>query len=486
MSQLKLGILCLMVSACTCGGVGSEADGGTDAGAGGGSVGGGAGGGLGGGLGGGVGGGLGGGTGGGAPLGPAVISTLPVNAATGVAFNSSISATFRTAMDTATINTTTFTVKQGTAVVSGAVTYTAGSKTASFVPSFPLAASLVYTATLTTGVKDTAALALANYTWTFTTAANAMPPTVTATTPLNLATDVSINVRPTATFSKAMDPLTITASTFTLTQGANSVAGAATLDGATNTARFTPASALGLGLVYTATVTRGAQDSGGSGLAMSHSWSFTTAACGMAPVALASAANFAVVGGPTVTSTGPSLITGDVGVSPGNELTGFPPGSISGAQYAAGPIAAQANADLTAAYNDAAGRSLCAVTVSGNIGGQTLAPGLYMSTSSIAISAGDLTLDGQGEPNAVFIFQMSSTLTTTAGRQIVLTNGARAANIFWQVGSSATLGTNSTFYGTILADQSITLGNGATLYGRALARIGAVTLDANTIIKPAP
>jgi hypothetical protein len=126
------------------------------------------------------------------------------------------------------------------------------------------------------------------------------------------------------------------------------------------------------------------------------------------------------------------------------------------------------------------------VTVAGNIGGQTLTPGLYKSTSSLEITSGDLTLDAQGNASAVFIFQIASTLTTTEGRQIILAGGAKASNVFWQVGTSATIGTNSTFVGTIMADQSVTLITGATLDGRALARIAAVTLEANVVAKPAP
>ncbi len=207
-------------------------------------------------------------------------------------------------------------------------------------------------------------------------------------------------------------------------------------------------------------------------------------ACGQSAVALRSAAGFAVLAGSTVTNTGSSTVTGDVGVSPGTAVTGFPPGTIVGATHVADSVAAQAQLDLTTAYNDAAGRTLCPVTVAGNIGGQTLAPGLYKSTSSLAISSGDLTLDARGNVNAVWIFQIASTLTTTAGRQVILTGGARAANVFWQVGSSATLGTNSTFAGTIMADQAVSLVTGATLNGRALARIGAVSLDANTVTRP--
>src|SRR5206468_11179690 len=140
--------------------------------------------------------------------------------------------------------------------------------------------------------------------------------------------------------------------------------------------------------------------------------------------------------------------------------------------------------DLTAAYNDAAGRTEGAIGVAGNLGGQTLTPGLYKSTSSLEISSGDLTLDAQGDPNAVFIFQMGSTLTTTVGRQVILTGGARAANVFWQVGSSATLGTGSVFKGTIMALASITVTTGVNVEGRLLARTAAVTLDSNDIRLP--
>jgi hypothetical protein len=198
---------------------------------------------------------------------------------------------------------------------------------------------------------------------------------------------------------------------------------------------------------------------------------------------LLSAASFAVLAGSTVTNTGQTTVTGDLGVSPGTAVTGFPPGTITGAKHA-DAVAAQAEADLTTAYNDAAGRTLCPIGVAGNLGGQTLSPGLYKSTSSLEVSSGDLTLDAKGNSGAVWIFQMATTLTTTTGRQVVLAGGAQAKNIFWQVGSSATLGTTSTFNGTIMADQAITMAAGATLNGRVLAHTAAVTLDSNMIVRP--
>jgi ice-binding like protein len=208
------------------------------------------------------------------------------------------------------------------------------------------------------------------------------------------------------------------------------------------------------------------------------------ATCGQSPVALGSAATYAALSGTTVTSTGATALTGDIGVSPGSAVTGFPPGTYTGTKNVANPAAASAEADLTTAYNDAAGRSNCAITVAGNIGGQTLSPGLYKSTSSLAISSGDLTLNGGGNPNAVFVFQVASALTTTSGRAVVLSNGAQAGNVFWQMGSSATLGTTSTMQGTILTYASITMTAGAHLNGRALARTGDVTMSASTIVVP--
>jgi hypothetical protein len=206
------------------------------------------------------------------------------------------------------------------------------------------------------------------------------------------------------------------------------------------------------------------------------------AAAAQAPVPLGSAGTFAVLAATTVTTIPTTTINGDLGVSPGNTVSGAP--IVNGTTHLGDPTAAQAQLDLTTAYNDAAGRTVGSVGASGNLGGQTLAPGLYTSATSLEISSGDLTLDAGGDANAVWIFQMASTLVTTVGRQVILSGGAQAANIFWQVGSSATIGATSVFKGNILAYTSVTLNTGATLDGRALARNGAVALDTNTITVP--
>ncbi|MCL7487699.1 MAG: ice-binding family protein [Desulfobulbaceae bacterium] len=201
-------------------------------------------------------------------------------------------------------------------------------------------------------------------------------------------------------------------------------------------------------------------------------------------VNLGSADSFAVLAATTITSTSGGTINGDVGVWPGAAfVVGVPPVKVNGTLHLGDPIAAQAQGDLTTAYNDAAARTLDVIVVSdGELGGKTLAPGLYKSApGSFAMTSADLTLDARGDPNAVWIFQMASTLIVGNGRQVILAGGAQANNIFWQVGSSATLGTTSVFKGNILAYTAITVMTGAVLTGRALARNAAVTLDSNTI-----
>jgi hypothetical protein len=200
-------------------------------------------------------------------------------------------------------------------------------------------------------------------------------------------------------------------------------------------------------------------------------------------VGLGTATSFAVLAGTTATNTGPSRISGDLGVSPGTAVTGFPPGRVNhGTQHAGDAVALQAQTDLTSAYTDAAGRTP-ATTVSGDLGGRTLAPGVYKSPSALGLT-GTVTLDAKGDPNAVFIFQAGSTLITASSSKVKLIGSASACNVFWQVGSSATLGTNTTFVGSILALTSATVQTGTTVDGRVLARNGQVSLDANHITRP--
>ncbi len=212
-----------------------------------------------------------------------------------------------------------------------------------------------------------------------------------------------------------------------------------------------------------------------------------TATAAIAPtVPLATSANYVVLGASTVTNTGDSILGGSLGLWPGTSITGFPPGLVlpPGTTDTTNAAAQQAQADLTAAYVNAAGRPLDA-TMTADLANLNLPAGVYAGPSKGALSlTGPLVLDGAGDPNSVFIFQTDSTLITGSSSTVSLINGAQACNVFWQVGSSATLGTSSVFVGNILALTSITVNNSVTVHGRALARNGAVTLDNDTFIKP--
>jgi hypothetical protein len=420
---------------------------------------------------------------------PTVVSVNPLNLATGVCPSTVVTATFSEAMNPATINAATFTLTAGAppVAVTGAVTYAAS--TATFTPSSALAVSTLYTATITTGAQDTLGSALAsNYTWSFTTGSSTCtPPTVASVAPPDLATGICPSTPVIATFSEAMLGSTINAATFTLTgPGATPVGGTVTYVASSDVATVTPTNPLALDTLYTATITTGAENLAGYPLAGNYVWTFTTsaAAC-QATVPLGSACSFGALGGSTVTNLGPTIVTGDVGVWSGSAITGFPPGTITGEFHADDAVAQTAQGDLTTAYNFAAAAP-GGVILPADIGGETLAPGVYMTTSaqpSLGIT-GNLTLSGNG----VYIFQIVSTLTTAAGNSdVILSGGATAEDVFWQVGSSVTLGTTTTFAGTIMAQASVSLDTGATLNGRALARTGAVTLLSNPVnVPPCP
>ena len=206
--------------------------------------------------------------------------------------------------------------------------------------------------------------------------------------------------------------------------------------------------------------------------------------CGVAVIraqsSLGTAQSFAVLGGSTVTNTGPSVLTGDLGVSPGAAITGFPPGTRTGVTHAADAVALQAQSDVTTQYNTLAGAACTADLTGQDLGGKTLTPGVYCFSSSAQLT-GALTLNAQGNANATFVFKTGSTLTTASGSRVDIINGGNPCLVGWQIGSSATLGTTTSFIGNLIALSSITLNTGANILGRALARNGAVTLDTNNV-----
>ncbi len=326
-------------------------------------------------------------------------------------------------------------------------------------------------------------------------------PTVTATGPASAATGVPRNVSVTATFSEAMDPTTINATTFTLRNGATVIPGVVTYAG--TTATLNPANTLDPNTSFTATISTGAKDIAGGALAAAKTWSFTTVATsptGPAAVDLGTAANYVILAKSAISTTGATAVVGDVGLSPAaaSFITGFalsaPPTTFSTSALVTGQVFASdydaptptvlttAVLDMETAYTDAAGRTLPDFTElgAGNIDGLTLAPGLYKWGTGVSIPT-VVTLSGGA--NDVWIFQIAQTLTVGNGAVVTLTGGAQAKNVFWQVAGSATLGTTSNFKGIILSQTLIAMETGTTMTGRALAQT-AVTLDATAITNP--
>jgi hypothetical protein len=458
-------------------------------------------------------------------IAPTVITTVPANAATGVAFNTKVSATFSEAMDPSTINAATFTLKQGTTAIAGLVTF-AGT-TATFSPSANLLPNTVYTGTITRGAKDLAGNSLeTNYVWSFTTgaAADIVRPTVISTDPLNAATNVLLDKKVSANFSEAMDPLSISTATFTLMNGAAVVAGIVSYSGIKAT--FSPVANLNPNTTYTATITTGAKDLAGNTLATNYVWSFTTQSAVIAAPSLGSASIYGAFGGSAgITNQGLNTIinNGSIGTTGASTLiTGFHDGTtgdiytetplnvgnVTGRIYTAPPtpgnatsfaIATKGLSDATIAYNSISPASKPGGTDpgAGELGGLTLAPGTYKSASgTFKITNGNLTLDAKGDPNAVWIFQTAAGLTVgiagpQGARSVNMINGGLAKNVFWYVGSAAVINGagGGIMIGTIIASAGVTFstaGNAVqtVLNGRALSLNASVTMVNTTINVP--
>ena len=429
---------------------------------------------------------------------PTVTSTSPSTSATGVALNQKIAATFSEAMDPSTVVAANVTVTApGPVAVAGSVAYVGTTMT--FTPTNPLAANTVYTLKISTGAKDLAGNPLATtFVSSFTTGATAdtTAPTVSSTSPRDLQTNVVINKTIAATFSKPIDALTLTTTSFKLTgPGSANVAGTVNYDAASMIATFSPSSNLAPNTTYTATIKGGAngvKDLAGNPLAIDKVWTFTTGTqVAQAPINLGSASTFAVMATASTGGTGPDQINGDVGLNPGS-AQGISPAQINGSIHVDDQAIITAQSDLRAAYHDAVSRSLSSVSLPGNMGGLTFTPGLYTNSTSVLIQGAgpnnNVTLDAQGDPNAIFIFQMGSTLTTGPGAQVILAGGAKASNIFWQVGTSATLDTTTIFKGNVLAGVTITVNSGSVVEGRLLggsSSDGSVTVNASTVTVPA-
>jgi len=481
---------------------------------------------------------------------PTIISTTPTGGAAGVATNQAVSATFSEAMDPTTINATTFTLTgPGGIAVPGLVTYAAIANTATFTPTSNLSPNTVYTATVTTGATDLAGnplgAGLVPNPWTFTTGStvNTTAPTIASTNPANAMLNVPVKASVNATFSEAMDPLTISTATFQLTgPGGTVITGTVAYDAINFIATFTPSSDLAANTLYVAEVTTGATDLAGNPLGPGiapNPWSFTTVPVVPPPppaVNLGTASTFGGFGGAAgMTNQGIlTVINGNIGTTGASTLmTGFhdttvpyiPPsgciytetplnvGQVNGGIYTAPPpptttcpnegtaataaAATQAAADALAAYNALAALPGGPDPGAGQLGGLVLAPGTYTSAAGTFLITGtDLTLDAKGDPNALWVFQMASSLTVGAAgapRSVILVNGAQAKNVFWQVGSAATINGagGGTMVGTIIAKAGVTFstaGNVAitTLNGRALGLNASVTMVNTVINVPAP
>ena len=457
---------------------------------------------------------------------PTVTATSPVNLETGVIVKKIVTARFSLLMDPLTLNGSTYTLYRGTTKVVGTITY--NGEDVSFIPTGDLLPGTEYTATITAGAKSIAGVPLAaDYIWKFTTV-NPVAPTIIATNPINLTTGVVLNKVVTATFSVPMDASTIIGTNFTLAKGTTAVTGVVTYANAV--AYFTPSADLLPNTEYTATVTNSVKNVAGTSMLNNYVWKFTTKAVVVEPLFSSIFGSFGGNAGVTNQGIYTVINNGSIGTTAASTLvTGFHDstgdvyeetplniGNVKGRIYTDGPppvifaaggpfggnatTMAKAQEGLLAARNfytsiSPANKPGGITLDTDELGGRTLAPGIYKSGSSYSITTVDLTLDAQGDANAVWIFQVPSALTVgtpTGARSIVLINGAQAKNVYWYVGTSAVINYagGGIMAGTIIAELGVTLsspGNSTNttvqtvLNGRAISLVSSVTM-VNTII----
>ena len=473
---------------------------------------------------------------------PTVTSTNPSNAALNVPLNQIVSATFSTAMNPATIDSTTFMLTgPGATAVPGLVAYAGIANTLTFTPSANLLPGTLYTATITTGAQNLAGVALtSNYVWTFTTgtAVNTTSPEIVSTVPANSATNVPLNQAMSATFTEAMNPLSITTDTFQLTgPGGTAIAGTVSYDPVSFIATFTPAALLITDSTYTATLTSGVTDSTGNPLGNTgapNPWTFTTGTAAVPPP---------IVLGPTISLFGGfggtsgmtnqgihTVVNGNIGTTGASTtMTGFYDESVAAVagvypcSYTVTPsnlglvngtidtappppsgacpnegtantmaIATEAALEAQTAYTTLQGLPSTG-NLAAELGGTTIYSGVYTNASSVGITTGPLTLDAKGDPNATWVFQIGSSLTVgtpTGPESVILINGAQAGNVFWAVGglpgAVINYGGGGTMVGTIISQPGITVSSPGvaavtTINGRVLALTASTTI-VNTVI----
>ena len=461
---------------------------------------------------------------------PTVVLTVPAAGALNVPNNTKISATFSEDMAAATISGSSFTVTNTTlgTPVTGNVSYSVGARTATFTPSTPasLANNSQFTATITNAATDVAGNALTgNFVWSFTTGGSAdnTPPTVTAISPPDGSVGVCLTRSVSATFSEPMDPATVNAATFGVTDNGVAVPGSVSYDATSQVASFVPTNPSGFAasrpfVVTVASGNAGVKDLAGNALAVDRVWGFST---GTQPCAsgvnLGSAALFGAFGGGAgITNQGiNTVVNGNLGTTAACTLiTGFHDafnvytetplnvGAVNGSIYCAPPapgtttslaIATQARADAQTAYNTLAALPPGSDPGAGQLGGLVLPAAVYTAAGgTFAVTSGNLTLDAQGDANAVWVFQSAAALTvglSATPRRVLLINGAQAKNVFWQVGSAARIEDRSVMVGTIIAPAGVTISTAGqtaqtTLIGRAIGLTASVTLVNTTIVAP--